>query len=121
MTNPYVPAKIGVVVLEPGFGDLSMADQVETGLLELGGDIVVDYEYFTAEDITEAGVIITQLSESGIYDLIIVIGGALADELNTIALEHPNQSTVVSEVYALRRMYTQLPLSNMREHFLQAF
>ncbi len=50
MTNPYVPAKISIVVTEPGFGDLSMADQVLTGLEELGGDIVVDIEYFTATD-----------------------------------------------------------------------
>ena len=91
MTNPYVPAKIGVVVSEPGFGDLSMADQVETGLQELGGDIVVDYEYFIAADIAEAGTIITQLTESGGYDLIIVIGGELAGELSTIALAHPSQ------------------------------
>lgn len=91
MTNPYVPAKIGVVASEPGFGDLSMADQVDTGLRELGGDIVVDYEYFIATDETEAGVIITQLSNSGGYDLIVVVGGELADVLKPIADAHLNQ------------------------------
>jgi basic membrane protein A len=89
MTNPYVPAKIAVVVTEPGFGDLSMADQVLTGLHELGGDIVVDYEYFTAEDIAEAQTIIEDAS--GNYDLIIVIGGELTGILETVADLHPNQ------------------------------
>lgn len=91
MTNPYVPAKIGVVVTEPGFGDLSMADQVDTGLRELGGDIVVDYVYFTAADISAAGTIIEELSVSGEYDLIVVIGGELAGELSSVASNHPNQ------------------------------
>ena len=91
MTNPYVPAKIGVVVTEPGFGDLSMADQVDTGLRELGGDIVVDYETFTAADISEAGTIIDGLAASGEYDLIVVIGGELAGELAAVAADYPNQ------------------------------
>jgi len=91
MTNPYIPAKIGVVVTEPGFGDLSMADQVETGLRELGGDIVVDYTYFTVADIPEAGTILETMSVSGEYDLIVVIGGELAGELAAVASNHPNQ------------------------------
>ncbi|MGY5871519.1 MAG: BMP family ABC transporter substrate-binding protein [Candidatus Thorarchaeota archaeon] len=89
MTNPYVPAKIAVVVTEPGFGDLSMADQVLTGLHELGGDIVVDYEYFTAADIAEAQTILEDSSDN--FDLIIVIGGELAGILDTVADLHPNQ------------------------------
>ncbi|MFW9844522.1 MAG: BMP family ABC transporter substrate-binding protein, partial [Candidatus Thorarchaeota archaeon] len=91
MTNPYVPAKISVVVTEPGFGDLSMADQVLTGLEELGGDIVVDYEYFTATDQADAQAILETNSTSGYYDLIVVIGGELADELQTVAANHPAQ------------------------------
>jgi basic membrane protein A len=91
MTNPYVPAKIGVVVTEPGFGDLSMADQVDTGLRELAGDIVVDYEYFTAAGITEAGTILEELSVSGEYNLIVVIGAELAGELEVVASNHLNQ------------------------------
>ncbi len=91
MTNPYVPAKIGVVVNEPGFGDLSVADQVLTGLEELGGDVVVDYEYFTAENAADAGIIIEDLSASRSYDLIVVIGGELAGELASVASSYPNQ------------------------------
>jgi len=65
MTNPYVPAKISVVVSEPGFGDLSMADQVLTGLEELGGDIVADIEYYTAASQAEAQSIMESNSTSG--------------------------------------------------------
>jgi basic membrane lipoprotein Med (substrate-binding protein (PBP1-ABC) superfamily) len=91
MTNPYVPAKIAVITTEPGFGDLSMADQVLTGLEELGGDIVVDYEYFTATDQADAQTILETQSASGAWDLIVVIGGDLVDELQTVAANNPNQ------------------------------
>jgi len=91
MTNPYVPAKIAVVVNEPGFGDLTMADQVAEGLDELAGDIVVDYSYFTATDEANAAVILEEISVSNTYDLIIVIGGELGNELQTVAANHLNQ------------------------------
>ncbi|TFH00197.1 MAG: BMP family ABC transporter substrate-binding protein, partial [Candidatus Thorarchaeota archaeon] len=91
MTNPYVPAKIAVVTMEPGFGDLSVADQILTGLEELAGDIVVDYEYFTATNQAETQTILETISTSGVYDLIVVIGGELVDELQTVAANHLNQ------------------------------
>lgn len=91
MTNPFVPAKIAVVVNEPGFGDLTMADQVATGLDELAGDIVVDYSYFTATDEANAAVILEEISVANEYDLIIVIGGELGNELQTVAANHLNQ------------------------------
>ncbi len=91
MTNPYVPAKIAVVVNEPGFGDLTMADQVAEGLDELAGDIVVDYTYFTATDEANAEVILEEISVSNEYDLIVVIGGELGDELQSVAQFHLDQ------------------------------
>lgn len=91
MSNPYVPAKIAVVVNEPGFGDLTMADQVLTGLEELSGDVVVDYVYFTATDEANAAVILEEISASNEYDLIVVIGGELANELQTVAANHLGQ------------------------------
>lgn len=90
-TNPYVPAKIAVVVSEPGFGDLTMADQVLTGLNELGGDMVVDYDFFEASDIAEAQSILENISASAEYDLIVVIGGELTNILETIAATNQNQ------------------------------
>jgi len=91
MTNPYVPAKIAVVVSEPGFGDLTMADQVLTGLNELGGDMVVDYDFFEASNITEAQTILEDISASAEYHLIVVIGGELTNTLETIAATNQNQ------------------------------
>jgi len=91
MTNPYVPARIAVVTTEPGFGDHSMADQVLTGLEDLASDIVVDYEYFIATDQSDAQSILETNSTSGVYDLIVVIGGELIDELQTVAASNPNQ------------------------------
>ncbi len=91
MSNPYVPAKIAVVVNEPGFGDLTMADQVQTGLDLLSGDMVVDYTYYTATDEANAAVILEEISASAEYDLIVVIGGELANELQTVAASNPNQ------------------------------
>ncbi len=94
MSNPYVPAKIAVVVNEPGFGDLTMADQVDTGLDDLAGDIVVDYTRITATDEANAAVILEEISASGEYNLIVVIGGELANELQTVAANHLNQKYV---------------------------
>ncbi|MHA1576465.1 MAG: BMP family ABC transporter substrate-binding protein, partial [Candidatus Thorarchaeota archaeon] len=91
ITNPYVPAKIAVVVSEPGFGDLTMADQVLTGLEELGGDMVVNYQFFTAADIDEAQTILEEQSALGEYLLIVVIGGELGEILTTAAATYPNQ------------------------------
>ncbi len=94
MSNPYVPAKVAVVVNEPGFGDLSMADQVDTGLDNLAGDIVVDYTRIIATDEDNAAVILEEISASGEYDLIVVIGGELSNELQTVAANHLNQKYV---------------------------
>ena len=91
MTNPYVPAKIAIVVTEPGFGDHSMADQVFAGLEEIGNDFVVDYDPFPVEDAIDAGTIIEQLSAAHKYDLIVVIGQDLASELASVASSYPNQ------------------------------
>jgi len=91
LTNQYVPPDIAVVVLDPGFGDLSMVDQVDLGLQELSGDLVVNYVYFTAANQSEAAVIMDQLATSGSYDLIIVIGEELAEEVQSVAAAHASQ------------------------------
>jgi basic membrane lipoprotein Med (substrate-binding protein (PBP1-ABC) superfamily) len=88
LTNQYVPPDIAVVVVDPGFGDLSMADQVNLGLHELAGDVVVNYDYRTAATQAEAQTLLDQLASSGIYELIIAIGGDLAEEIQTVASNH---------------------------------
>jgi basic membrane protein A len=91
LTNQYVPPDIAVVVVAPGFGDLSMADQVDLGFQELGGDLVVNYDYRTATDQSNAQAIMEQLAGSGGYDLIIAVGGLLAEEIQVVATNYPNQ------------------------------
>jgi basic membrane lipoprotein Med (substrate-binding protein (PBP1-ABC) superfamily) len=91
LTSQYVPPDIAVVVLAPGFGDLSMADQVDLGLQELGGDLVVNYNYQTAVNQSDAQEIMEQLASSGIYDLIIAVGNLLAEEIQAVAANHLNQ------------------------------
>ncbi len=43
VSNPYEPSRIAVVVMAPGFGDMSHADTVLEGMDELAGDISVQY------------------------------------------------------------------------------
>jgi basic membrane lipoprotein Med (substrate-binding protein (PBP1-ABC) superfamily) len=92
LTNQYVPPDIAVVVVDPGFGDLSMADQVDLGLHELAGDVVVNYDYRTATSQANAQAILEELASSGLYELIIVIGSDLADEVQTVASNHLSQN-----------------------------
>ncbi|TFG34891.1 BMP family ABC transporter substrate-binding protein [Candidatus Thorarchaeota archaeon] len=91
MNSQYVPPDVAVVVRAPGFGDLSMADQVLTGIEELGGDMVVNFKYFTADNEAQAQTILEQLSASRIYELIVVIGGELSNELQTVAATYSYQ------------------------------
>jgi basic membrane protein A len=91
LTNQYVPPQIGVVVLEPGFGDRSMADQVLEGLDELAGDAVVNYTYRVADDADDAQFLLSQMASAGRFDLIIAIGDALTDRLQTVAGTYANQ------------------------------
>jgi basic membrane lipoprotein Med (substrate-binding protein (PBP1-ABC) superfamily) len=91
LTNQYVPPDIAVVVVAPGFGDLSMADQVDLGLQELAGDLVVNYVYRTAADQAEAQTIMEQLASAGAYELIIAVGDILTEEVQAVAADHPYQ------------------------------
>ena len=91
LTNQYVPSNIAVVVLEPGFGDRSMADQAYRGLYT--GEIVVNYEFFVAQNIEDFTDTIDSLAASRNYDLILVIGTrvGLQSAVQTVAGNRPNQ------------------------------
>lgn len=91
LTNQYVPPQIAIIVEEPGFGDMSMADQVLEGLEELGGDITCNYTYRVAADADDAQYEMDQLASTRRYDLIVVIGQSLQDRLQIVAANHPNQ------------------------------
>ena len=91
LTNQYVPPDVVVVTVQPGFGDLSMADQVDLGLHELSGDVVVSIEYRVAENQGDAQIVLDGLASSGIYELIIVVGEDLAEEVQAVASDYPGQ------------------------------
>ncbi len=91
LTNQYVPPQVAVVVVEPGFGDLSMADQVLEGLEELSGDITCNYTYRVAADADDAQYEINRLAAARKFDLIVVLGQDLQDRVQIVAANHPNQ------------------------------
>lgn len=93
VANPYEPSRIAVVIMAPGFGDMSKADNVLEGMDELAGDISVQY-YMPAElpsTVTEAQDQLETLAASGRYDIIMAIGADIAPALQTAASNYPNQ------------------------------
>lgn len=72
LTNQYVPSNIAVVVIDPGFGDRSMADQAYQGLFEI--DVVVSYDFRVADDAADAQDIMDTIAGNRNHDLIIAIG-----------------------------------------------
>ena len=91
LTNQYVPSNVAVVVINPGFGDRSMADQAYEGLGLV--QVVVDYDIRVAADLTDLQNILGTIAQRGDHDLILVIGSevGLASAVTTVATEYPNQ------------------------------
>ena len=91
LTNQYVPSNVAVVVLDPGFGDRSMADQAYEGLYS--GEIVVDYDFRVADDIPDLTDIIDSIALAGRHDIIFIIGTevGLPAAVESVASTRPNQ------------------------------
>ncbi|NHI88171.1 MAG: BMP family ABC transporter substrate-binding protein [Candidatus Thorarchaeota archaeon] len=91
LTNQYVPSNIAVVVVNPGFGDRSMADQAYEGLHLV--DVVVSYDIRVAADLTDLQSTMESIAQRANHDLILVIGTevGLRDVVITVANEYPNQ------------------------------
>lgn len=89
MTNQYAPSNIAVVVLEPGFGDYSMADQAFEGLSEV--DVIFSYSLEVAEDAAAALTYMEGIAAAGQHDLIVAIGDGLADAVTSAASTYTNQ------------------------------
>jgi basic membrane lipoprotein Med (substrate-binding protein (PBP1-ABC) superfamily) len=91
LTNQYVPSNIAVVVINPGFGDRSMADQAYQGLHLV--DVVVSYDIRVAADLTALQSTLESIAQRSNHDLILVIGTevGLRDVVITVANEYPNQ------------------------------
>ncbi|MFW9953435.1 MAG: BMP family protein [Candidatus Thorarchaeota archaeon] len=93
IANPYEPSRIAVVVMEPGFGDMSKADTALEGMEQLAGDVSVQY-YIPPQlptSVPEARSIMESLATTGLYDLILAIGADLAPAVQTVATSFPNQ------------------------------
>lgn len=89
LTNQYAPSNIAVVVLDPGFGDRSMADQAYQGLEEV--DVVVNYDIRVAADAAEARDTMENIAAAGTHDLIVAIGDGLSGAVTDAAGNYPNQ------------------------------
>ena len=91
LTNQYVPSNVAVVVVNPGFGDRSMADQAYEGLHLV--DVVINYDIRVAADLTDLQSIMESIAQRANRDLILVIGTevGLRDVVITVANEYPNQ------------------------------
>jgi basic membrane protein A len=86
--NQYVPSNIAVIVLEPGFGDNSMVDHASEGL---NVEVVVNYDFRTADTGAEALTIMEEIALAGQHDLIVAIGDGLAGSVTEAAGNYPNQ------------------------------
>lgn len=93
VTNQYRPPQIAIVVLDPGFGDLSMADQAQIGMNQISGNFTVQYVIPSPYPKTavEAETLMRSLASSGQYNLIVVIGQKLTSALNSTAAAYPHQ------------------------------
>ncbi|MHA2147021.1 MAG: BMP family ABC transporter substrate-binding protein [Candidatus Thorarchaeota archaeon] len=91
ISNQYAPSNVAVVVIDPGFGDRSMADQAYDGLFTV--DVVIDYDFRVAEDVADLTDIIDTIASNRNHDLILVIGTevGLAAAVESVAGDNPNQ------------------------------
>lgn len=92
-SNQYRPPQIAVVTLDPGFGDLSMADQAQLGMNEISANFTVQYYIATPypKTVAEAETLLRSLAASGYYELILAIGQKLISALNNAAQAYPSQ------------------------------
>ncbi|MHA1636919.1 MAG: BMP family ABC transporter substrate-binding protein [Candidatus Thorarchaeota archaeon] len=93
LTNPFEPAKVAVVVMDPGFGDWGFADNVQLGMDEARYEIAIQYEYPEEYPTTvaEARTQLDALALSGEYILILVLGEELASACSGAAEAYPLQ------------------------------
>ncbi|RDE11432.1 MAG: hypothetical protein C4K47_09910 [Candidatus Thorarchaeota archaeon] len=93
VSNQYRPPEIAVVVLDPGFDDLSMADQVGIGMNEVSANFTVQYYIANPYPKTsaEAETLMESLASSGHYELILAAGQKLTTAVHNAAVAYPNQ------------------------------
>lgn len=91
---PYEPSRVAIVMMTPGFGDMSKADTIFEGMETIGHDISI--QYFHPDplptSVSEAREDLEYYASApvGYYDLIIAVGQDLAPVLQTVATGHPD-------------------------------
>jgi basic membrane lipoprotein Med (substrate-binding protein (PBP1-ABC) superfamily) len=87
VSAPYQPSVVGVVVMAPGFGDMSMADTIEEGLHLLASDISVQYIFPDPLPTNVAGAQewLTTFAKQSNINLIIAIGSDLTSAVSNVA------------------------------------
>jgi len=90
LTNPFEPSRVAIVTMNPGWGDMTRADQVQEGLGLRVASVLYDWIDPPATE-AEAGTLIQNLAATGIYMLIIVVGEELTEEVDAAAGAYPNQ------------------------------
>ncbi len=118
LTNQYVPSNIAVVVIDPGFGDRSMADHAYEGLYQI--DVVVNYDFYVANDVEDLQTIINTLAVNRNHDLILVIGTqvGLATAVNVVAAANQHQRFGFVGGYVSQPNVASATFSNKQGGFL---
>ncbi|MFW9918290.1 MAG: BMP family protein [Candidatus Thorarchaeota archaeon] len=95
---PYEPSRVAVVMMAPGFGDMSKADNVYEGMDTLAHDVSVQYVYPDPLPTTVAEAqddLEEYASRANFYDLIIAIGEDMIPALQSVATDFPNQKFAI--------------------------
>ncbi len=94
---PYQPSVVGVVVMAPGFGDMSMADTIEAGLHLLQSDSSVEYAFPDPLPTNVAGAQewLTTFAKRGDIDLVIAVGSDLTSAVSNVAQLYPDKKFAI--------------------------
>ncbi len=90
---PYQPSVVGVVLMAPGFGDMSMADTIEAGLHLLQSDSSVEYAFPDPLPTNVAGAQewLTTFAKRSDIDLVIAVGSDLTSAVSNVAQLYPDK------------------------------
>lgn len=83
--------KVAIVFDVGGRGDLSFNDMAYLGAERAKKELGVEVEYLTPKSANDMLPLLEQLSKSGEYDVIVLIGFLWTDALNKTADKYPNQ------------------------------
>ena len=113
-------ARVAIIYSTGGLGDESYNDLAHKGLNEAKKNLDVDFEYYEPKDPSrEAENQLTQYSEMGKYDLIIVVGFSLKDSLEKVAKNYPKQKyAIIDEIVYDTENITSITFNVEEESFL---